>query len=262
MTVIMEAIAKYGIFPVLVATIVYFIVRSFRKQQDMIKKQTAENSALLKMQQEANADQQAKMTEMLAKMLESITKINQNTDPYHTPQEEAENQKVNLLINTQIQKIRSSSNANRVSCFLYHNGGKDAAGRSFQKMSVACESVDINTVPVASLYQNLPRMVFPILVQKLTEQGYYNIEDLESIKDIDAVTYQIFTAKGTKSVFLRAIRTTEHAVMGFLAVEFSTNECEDMGKLKECLLTKAIKISGALEVREDICDIKIGKGDK
>lgn len=101
-------------------------------------------------------------------------------------------------------------------------------------------------------HQGVPRTMFPILLQKLTEQGYYYIEDMETIRDVDAITYQAFTIRGTKSVFIRAIKTTEHALLGFIAVEFNTGTWTDLEALKDCLLNKAIKISGALEVGDDV----------
>lgn len=234
---IVQAIATYGVFPVILAVILFVIIRMFINQQNINKTQRDDNAA-----------QEERLSAMFDKMLENILKINKNTNPHHTPQEEEDNRRVNLLINMQLQKIQLSTNANRVSCFLYHNGGRDVSGRSFQKMSMTHESVDFNTVPVMSSYQNVPRMMFPILVHKLSEQGYYYIEDINAIQKVDAITYQSFFSRGAKSVFIQAIQTTEQVVLGFVAIEFTTNQCTDIDELKRCLINKTIKISGALEV--------------
>lgn len=250
---IAEQITIYGVFPVafgLVMTLLFLMFRSNKKnsndQQQLIHK-------LMTSQQEDN-------NAALQQLLSAVQKLLQNTNPCHSAEEEDDNRRTNLLINMQLQKIQLQTNANRVSCFLYHNGGRDILGRSFQKMSMTHETVDSNTVSVMSSYQNIPRMMFSILIQKLSDEGYYDIDNIEDIKELDCVTYQSLRTRGVKSAFFRAIKTTNHVTLGFVLVEFTTNSYGDKEDLRKCLSNKAIKISGALEV-EDNSNL-INKGEK
>lgn len=231
-----ELIVNYGVFPVLAALIIFVIIRVFKSQQKSMESL-----------QEANREQE----ERLSRILETILSIGRNTNPVHTPQEEEDNSRINLLINSQLQKCMEDAHSNRAGCYLYHNGGKDASGRSFQKMSMSHECVDANTVPVMSSYQNVPRMMFPVLVQKLTEQGYYYIPNIEDIKESDPVIYQSLLSRGTKAAFMQAIRQTDGLILGFISVEFSTNTFSSEEEIKKALINKAVKISGALELKTD-----------
>lgn len=237
MSEIVQAIATYGVFPVVLAAILVIIIVSFKNQQAINKKQ-----------QEDNAAKDKRLDEMFHKFLENMSKINKNTDPIHTPEEEENNRKVNLLVETQLSLIQSHTDANRVSCFLYHNGGKDITGRSFQKMSMTHEIVDYNTVPVMASFQNLPRMMFPILIKKLAEQGYYYVEDIETIHQEDPTTYQSFKTRGAKSLFVQAIRAENNNVLGFVVAEFITNSFKDVKQITDCMIKKTIRIGGVLEV--------------
>lgn len=233
MDAILKGIVDYGIAPVLFAAAIFIMVQFMKA---------------LKEQRNAITQQETRLTSMFDKMMEKVLQINHNTNTFHSPQEEEENKQVNLLIDAQLRKIQLATGANRVSCFQFHNGGKDMLGRSFQKMSMTHEVVDENTVPVMTTYQNVPRTMFAHMFDMLTTQGHYYIENLESIKSVDAVTYQSFYSRGTHSVFIQAIKTTAHVVLGFVVVEFSTSNYVDAEALKEELKSKTIRISGALEL--------------
>ena len=84
-----ELIVNYGIFPVLAALIIFVIIRVFKSQQKSMESL-----------QEANREQE----ERLSRILETILSIGRNTNPVHTPQEEEDNSRINLLINSQLQK--------------------------------------------------------------------------------------------------------------------------------------------------------------
>lgn len=237
MSVILESIITYGAVPVILAIVLFLVLYMTKKQKQSLDEQ-----------QKNNAAQEAR----LAKLFESLIKIKNNIEPLHSPQEEEENRRINLLIDSQIQKLLLQTGANRVSCFLYHNGGKDVIGRSFQKMSMTHEVVDSNTVPVMSSYQNVPRMMFPALIKHLADDGYYYINNIDDIKETAATSYQSFYARGTKAAFLQCIKTSEGIILGFVCVEFSTNTVNNLEKLKEDLINKVMKISGALEINRDI----------
>lgn len=233
---ILEAIATYGIFPVILAVIIFLMVKLFKKQDEINKSQQ---------------DSNRRTEDRLSAMLEGLSSVSDNVRQYHTPEEEDGNRRVNALVHEQMQELRAVTNANRVSCFLYHNGGRDVTGRSFQKMSMTQEVVDYNTVPVMGMYQNVPRMMFPILVEKLADVGYYVIKDIEEIKGVDDTTYQSFSSHGAHTVFIQGIRMTDRAIIGFIAVEFSSTKCEDIAKTENKVMTRTLRISGILETKDD-----------
>lgn len=236
---ILESIITYGIIPVALAVAISFIILAFKKISDNNKEQIEYNEKQLEFNQS--------QSELLANILSAMVSVKKDTNHGHSHEEEEENRRINILINQQLQRLLLHTNANRVCCFLYHNGGYAVTGRSFQKMSIMFEQIDKNTVSVMSDYQNVPRMLYSILFQKITEQGYYYIEDMKDIEKIDAVTCQSFKTRGTKAAFIRGIIDANKTVLGFITVEFSTNECKDLEDLKSHLLNKTLMISGLLQ---------------
>lgn len=260
--VFVTILKEFG-FPVVVAVAALTLaILAFRSQKNMNEKQqsiNAEQQAMIAEQQKALADKEEAYQEMFTRILNTLASVNKNTNPIHEDNEEEENRKLNLLINTQLNKIMDKTGANRVSCFSFHNGGKDVIGRSFQKMSMTHEAVDANTISVMGSYQNIPRMMFPILVQKIAEVGYYDISNLEDIKSIDATTYQSFYARGAHAVYIRAIKSSEGKILGFITAEFISSDPIDEGTIRESLLNKAMKISGALEIDSSTFNDKGGE---
>ena len=147
--------------------------------------------------------------------------------------------------------LREKSGANRVSCFIYHNGGYSVTGRSFQKMSMLYEVVDGKTVSVMNSFQNVPRTMFFTLTQKLSEQGCYDISDIEDIKDADAITYQTFYARGAKAAYCGVIKDSKKNILGFIVVEYTVDKCNDEKKTKDLIKHKVEKISAALEINPE-----------
>lgn len=246
-----DAVERIGLPSFLAIALIIVTVILIKTLVKMNEKQQESNSKLqedLSERENDLAEREESVAKMFAQIMTVMSTVSNNTNPLHGAQEEEENRKINLLINTQLHKIAEKTGANRVSCFLFHNGGKDVTGRSFQKMSMTHEVVDANTISVMGSYQNIPRMMFPILVQKIADVGYYYIKDIEEIKTIDATTYQSFFARGAHAAYIRAIKSSDGLSLGFIAVEFISSNVTEEDKLKESLLNKATKISGALEI--------------
>ena len=248
MSEIVQMIATYGILPVLAAAIIFLVIFAFKSQANFNKKQQEINEK----QQQANDAQEARLMEYFEKITGTMAQINYNTSIIHSKEEEEENRRVDEVIYQQLTKLLDKTKANRVSCFLYHNGGRNVLGRSFQKMSMSHEVVDSNTAPLMSQYQQMPRMMFPILNQKMAEQGYYYIEDMSKIQEVDTITYQSFIVRGVKAAFIQAIKATSGTILGFMTVEFTTGGIEFSKELRHCLINKAGRVSGILEVTNEI----------
>lgn len=253
MTDITQMIATYGVLPVLAAAVIFAVIYTMRAQHKFNEKQQEVNNK----QQEQNTQQEQKVMDMLLQLGTTLAQVNKNTNTQHSKEEEEENRKVDEYVNKQLRRLLEDNQANRASCFLYHNGGRNVVGRSFQKMSMTHEQIDTNTVSMMQSYQQVPRMMYPIINEKMAEQGWYYINDIKEIQETDAITYQSYYSRGVKAVFIQAIKATSGAIMGFITLEYISNDVpQDQKQLRHCLINKSMKISGALEIK----DIQASKG--
>ena len=230
---IVDSIIKYGSTPVLIAALVFIVIWFARYLKDISDKQ-----------QEISQRSEERTSELF----KMIKEVGDNTKHTHPVPEEEENRRCNDLVMSLLNCLREKSGANRVSCFIYHNGGYSVTGRSFQKMSMLYEVVDGKTVSVMNSFQNVPRTMFFTLTQKLSEQGCYDISDIEDIKDADAITYQTFYARGAKAAYCGVIKDSRKNILGFIVVEYTVDKCNDEKKKKDLIKHKVSKISAALEV--------------
>ena len=113
---IVDAIIKYGSTPVLIAVLVFIIIWFARCLKDISCKQ-----------QEASQKSEERTTELF----KIIKEVGDNTKHIHPVPEEEENRRCNDLVMSLLNCLREKSGANRVSCFIYHNGGYSVTGRSF-----------------------------------------------------------------------------------------------------------------------------------
>ena len=233
---IVDSIIKYGSTPVLIAALVFIVIWFARYLKDISEKQ-----------QEASQRSEERTTELF----KMIKEVGDNTKHTHPIPEEEENRRCNDLVMSLLNCLREKSGANRVSCFIYHNGGYSVTGRSFQKMSMLYEVVDGKTVSVMNSFQNVPRTMFFTLTQKLSEQGCYDISDIEDIKDADALTYQTFYARGAKAAYCGVIKDSKKNILGFIVVEYTVDKCNDEKKTKDLIKHKVEKISAALEINPE-----------
>lgn len=233
---VVDAIIKYGSTPVLIAALVFIVIWFAKYLKDISKRQ-----------QEISQKSEERTTEVL----KIIQEVGMNTKHTHPGPEEEENRRCNALVMSLLNCLREKSGANRVSCFIYHNGGYSVTGRSFQKMSMLYEVVDGKTVSVMNSFQNVPRTMFFTLTQKLSEQGCYDISNIEDIKDADAITYQTFYARGAKAAYCGVIKDSKKNILGFIVVEYTVDKCNDEEQTKNLIRNKINKISAALEVNPD-----------
>lgn len=233
---VVDAIVKYGSTPVLIAALIFIVIWFARYLKDISKRQ-----------QEISQKSEERTTELFKMMKE----VGDNTKHTHPGPEEEENRRCNDLVMNLLNCLREESGANRVSCFIYHNGGYSVTGRSFQKMSMLYEVVDGKTVSVMNSFQNVPRTMFFTLTQKLSEQGCYDIGNIEDIKDADAITYQTFYARGAKAAYCGVIKDSRKNILGFIVVEYTADKCNDEKKTKDLIKYKVNKISAALEVNPE-----------
>lgn len=174
----------------------------------------------------------------------------------HTKEEEETNRYVNKSIQKQLDVLRTSTGANRVGFYLFHNGEYTINGLSFSKMSLMAESLDQMSVSVMLDYQSTPRNLLPGLINQVYDDGSYYVSDIESIKDADINTYNVYKQRGTRAFYVEGVRdNVKDVYLGFISVEFSLTDPpkgEDVEDAIELELKKSVKyLSGILQANCD-----------
>lgn len=224
---IVKAIVEYGIYPVLMAAILWIILAA-QKRQDQAA---------------------AKQEERLTILIESGVKLALKEAKQHNEAEEAENRRVNTYIRTQLDAVVTENGASRAFCVAYHNGGTYLNARNFSKCSIVAESVDNQTRALMLDYQNVQRALFIELDNELATTGEFYLDKIETIKERDPGCYQLLKQWGTDSIYFKAlVDNTSNMVLGFIAAEFNSGRPKDLEALKLCLSKKAQRISGAIQV--------------
>lgn len=245
---IIELIQQYGVTVVLFGVLIFINICIFKRMAkrgedlDRIEKEREERDSE---RDKAYQLQQEKMTELLVV-------VARNTKHGHTADEEECIQNRNNKINIALDHLRDDLDADRACCFLYHNGGYSITGMSFLKMTMMFEKISSNVMPVMGYYRDVPRTMFPILTQKIAEQGLYYIKDIKDIEKEDPITYQSFVIRGTNSAYALAMKNIEGALLGFICVEFIKGETKSQKLINEKLKRAAIKISGILDGSEAV----------
>lgn len=224
---IVKAIVEYGIYPVLMAAILWIILAA-QKRQDQAA---------------------AKQEERLTILIESGVKLALKEAKKHNEAEETDNRRVNTYIRTQLDAVVTENGASRAFCVAYHNGGTYLNARNFAKCSIVAESVDNQTRALMLDYQNVQRALFIGLDNELATTGEFYLDNIETIKERDPGCYQLLKQWGTDSIYFKAlVDNTSNMVLGFIAAEFNSGRPKDLEALKLCLSKKAQRISGAIQV--------------
>lgn len=232
MTEIAKLIIECGVVPVFIATLIFVLI------------------AVTKRVTKGNAEQEKRLTDLTTLVL-SVQKKQENANK-HTKQEEAEGHKISTFIDSQLKVLLRQTKGCRVYYYSYHNGGYSVNGRSFQKMSMQNEIVDMNVPPIMGQFQGIPRKMFSIIDNTLVKEGHFYIDDIETIKEEDNGTYFWFNSRGTKSVYMQIVRdNVEDVCLGFIGVEYDKQEKRDLYVCKLSLSKIAQTISGALQMTQE-----------
>lgn len=219
---VLTLILEHGVYPVLMATLIIIVLVMFKRFGDLTKR-------LPESKQPRSPEQKQEIKE-----------------------NEKKGSETNTFINIQINTLRELSHANRVLVFLYHNGYYTVNGKSFQKMSVTHESIDMVTAPVMQFSQNLPRQSYPLIQEKLFQAKHYENNDIETIKAEDPVSYYMFNQRGTKAIYLRGIYDqVDGFCLGFLCIEYGHEDIENFDEIKIQAAVAAERIGAALAVAGD-----------
>ena len=157
--------------------------------------------------------------------------------------------KIDEEIDIFLEKTLVACNASRVSLIKYHNGGNDMLGNSILKMSMSNEKCAAGIIHILGSFQNQLRSFSTLLVKELNEKGICFIEDIENIKNIDNSIYQYLKQIGIKAKYAIAITNIKtNCVIGYMSIDFASNEHIDIEQVKHCLQDKKLKIEALLNL--------------
>lgn len=244
-----SAIAQYGISPVVVGVILYLLIFWQNKRAESKRKQDENTAKLAENEQRIKAEQKRRQQELEfeAKIISMIKDI---VEPVHTAEEQNQSRHMNAFIVKQLECLVEKG-ADRSYMFQFHNGGKDMLGRGFLKMSMMQEAIGQDIKSIMVKYQNAPRMMFPKLYDALDTDNYYDIPNVENIKDKDPFTYQFMVEHGVKSALFRSIKREDGLMIGFIGMEYMTKECPNMKEAGKLIDKKVNRIIGAMLGHDD-----------
>lgn len=248
------AIDKYGIRVVFIGLLLYLLylivtaVIKWIQAKSETKNKTDEQTV------KADNDIKTKQSE-IQNMKEIISMINEIKDmvsngPTHTVEEQNQDIAYHNFIQRQLEGLVDNG-ADRAYFLAMHNGGRDFLGQGLMKMSITSEAMDSDCAGIMRQYQNVPRALFQNLYCTLNDEEFYDIPDVEAIKQTDVATYQYLNTNNAKTALFRSIKTTNGLIVGILVVEFVNNPVEDFERMSRKATNSAQRIMGAINIKGD-----------
>lgn len=123
----------------------------------------------------------------------------------------------------------------RASLFMYHNGGHDMTGRSFQKMSCTNQRVKVGVTSTQNAYQNMYKSSLHYLTHLVKDSGRCYVDNIEDIKEENYSTYDILKQNGCRRFYAVSVKNIDGYIIGFLIITLDriANNSEDNIKLLE-----------------------------
>lgn len=126
------------------------------------------------------------------------------------------------VINKELKDLLVEVNASRVALIQYHNGGRSANKQSFLKMSCTNEQFRIEEEPLMTELKDQFRALFSEAIDKIDKNGFFYVEHLNDIKNVDNGMYRFMEDRGDEQAFHYAIHNQEKMVIGFLLIIYSS----------------------------------------
>ena len=142
--------------------------------------------------------------EMIKDIVKGISKKNL------TPEESKSIARIDKQVNDTINLILKETNASRVCVVKYHNGNKDMTGKSFLKMSMTNEVVNIGVAPMMGEFKDVFRSFLAYWCHELEKRDKIFIEDTETTKDIDITMYQYLRTRNIEAKYGAGLKDTNN----------------------------------------------------
>lgn len=140
---------------------------------------------------------------------------------------------IDVLILKKMDRLKEILDADRVQIYDFHNGGRYANGRSALKTTCTYEVLRAGEKSHQSELQSVPLSFIPGFIKQILDEGFFEVTDIESMKDITPAAYQIKKAQGLKSFYDISLNNEQGDPIGFLAVQYT--RCHHKPFSKPCL---------------------------
>lgn len=225
---IMKSISDVGTSVLVIGIFVMYLKNHFdnRKKSDDYELQRLQDNDK---QQVARAE---KWEDIIASLV--VEKMQNHEDHL---KEEPRNSGINNNIMEAMTAELRNTGASHILHFSYHNGGKDYEGRSYQRMSCINEVSGSNVSPIQSKFNDMFRTGLFYIYQELITNRFFNIDDIETLRDRDGGTYYALAQDGIRAAYGCGIHNKNGDVIGFLMACYD-HKLEDnknaISSLKKC----------------------------
>ena len=217
---ILDAISDYSVTIIIIGLFVLLVWQMFsqKKEREIAdQKRQEQQDAYLK---ELNKNQQDYLQNLLDRSIAALKVAVSEKEENHI-KEEPDNYLYNSNIIDTMVKGLEETKASHAFFFSYHNGGKDYEGRSYQRMSCINEVTNGRVQPLQSKYNNMFRTSIYYVYKALNDTGYYDIMDIEDIKEEDPGTYHMLLQDGIRANIGCTVVNPDGDAIGFIALAFS-----------------------------------------
>lgn len=194
------------------------------------QKRDKEYEAERKEQKKRNEELQKNYNSMIQDIIKGVSK------KHLTPVESKNIGKIEKEINDIINQILLETGASRVCIVKYHNGNKDMTGKSFLKMSMTNEVVNLGVAPMMSDFRDLFRSLLAYWCHEIETKECCIISDAEDLKDIDITMYQYLTVRNIEAEYGIGLKDNDGNIIGFICIEYLNKSDFDLKKINNVMI--------------------------
>ena len=194
------------------------------------QKRDKEYEAEREEQRKRNKELQENYNSMIQDIIKGVSK------KHLTPIESKNIGKIEKEINDIINQILLETGASRVCIVKYHNGNKDMTGKSFLKMSMTNEVVNLGVAPMMSDFRDLFRSLLAYWCHEIETKECCIISDTEDLKDIDITMYQYLTVRNIEAKYGIGLKDNDGNIIGFICIEYLNKSDFDLKKINNVMI--------------------------
>nr|DAJ55878.1 MAG TPA: hypothetical protein [Caudoviricetes sp.] len=194
------------------------------------QKRDKEYEAERKEQKKRNEELQENYNSMIQDIIKGVSK------KHLTPVESKNISKIEKEINDIINQILLETGASRVCIVKYHNGNKDMTGKSFLKMSMTNEVVNLGVAPMMSDFRDLFRSLLAYWCHEIETKECCIISDAEDLKNIDITMYQYLTVRNIEAKYGMGLKDNDGNIIGFICIEYLNKSDFDLKKINNVMI--------------------------
>ena len=171
-----------------------------------------------------------------------------------TPKESKSIALIEKQINDVINVILKETDASRVCIVKYHNGNKDMLGKSFLKMSMTNEVVNLGVAPMMTDFKDVFRSLLAYWCHEIETQEYCVIDDTDKIKDVDVTMYQYLHVRNIEAKYGIGLRDEDNNTIGFMCIEYLNKNDFNLEKINQTITKNFPKIEALVSLDGGVND--------